>query len=148
MNKRKENHKGFLPENAAQAIQRLTKISQALLDLSERETQALVQNDMFTFSILQDEKELLASQYTKASEEFRSRLEEFRKIDRNLLGRLENIQKKLAEKTQGNNIIVTQMRQRAEKNTHKTLITAQELGQKKPLSYTKSASIHAQQERV
>lgn len=148
MNRRKESQKGFLPESAAQAVQRLTKISQALLDLSERETQALVQNDMFTFSILQDEKELLASQYTKASEEFRSRLEEFRKIDRNLLNRLENIQKKLAEKTQGNNIIVTQMRQRAEKNTHKTLITAQELGQKKPLSYAKSANIHTQQERV
>ncbi len=120
-----------LPVNATAAIQRLIHVSQKLVDLSERETQALLQRDMLTFAILQDEKESIANQYTKASEEFRSRLEDFRNVEKPLLGRLEALQKNLAEKTQGNNVIVAQIKQRAETGTQKTLLMAQEYGQQK-----------------
>lgn len=120
-----------LPTNATAAIQRLIQVSQKLVDLSERETQALLQRDMLTFAILQDEKEGIAAQYTQASEEFRSRLEDFRNVEKSLLGRLEVLQKNLAEKTHGNNVMVVQMKQRAEAGTQKTLLMAQEFGQQK-----------------
>lgn len=120
-----------LPANATAAIQRLIQVSQKLVDLSERETQALLQRDMLTFAILQDEKESIASQYTRASEEFRARLEDFRNVEKPLLNRLETLQKNLAEKTQGNNVMVAQIKQRAEAGTQKTLLMAQEFGQQK-----------------
>jgi hypothetical protein len=120
-----------LPANATAAIQRLIQVSQKLVDLSERETQALLQRDMLAFAIIQDEKEGIAGQYTQASEEFRSRLEDFRNVEKSLLGRLEVLQKNLAEKTHGNNIMVVQMKQRAEAGTQKTLLMAQEFGQQK-----------------
>ncbi len=120
-----------LPANATAAIQRLIQVSQKLVDLSERETQALLQRDMLTFAILQDEKESIANQYTQASEEFRARLEDFRSVEKPLLNRLELLQKNLAEKTQGNNVMVAQIKQRAETGTQKTLLMAQEYGQQK-----------------
>ncbi|MBK9561637.1 MAG: hypothetical protein IPO54_00605 [Micavibrio sp.] len=120
-----------LPANATAAIQRLIQVSQKLVDLSERETQALLQRDMLTFAILEDEKESIANQYTQASEEFRARLEDFRNVEKPLLNRLELLQKNLAEKTQGNNVMVAQIKQRAETGTQKTLLMAQEYGQQK-----------------
>ena len=120
-----------LPANATAAIQRLIQVSQKLVDLSERETQALLQRDMLTFAILQDEKESIANQYTQASEEFRARLEDFRNVEKPLLNRLELLQKNLAEKTQGINVMVAQIKQRAETGTQKTLLMAQEYGQQK-----------------
>jgi hypothetical protein len=120
-----------LPANATAAIQRLIQVSQKLVDLSERETQALLQRDMLTFAILQDEKESIANQYTNASEEFRARLEDFRNVEKPLLNRLELLQKNLAEKTQDNNVMVAQIKQRAETGTQKTLLMAQEYGQQK-----------------
>ena len=137
--------RNLLPEDPAQALQRMIKISRTLLEFSERETQALVQNDMITFSILQDEKELLVEQYIRASEEFRNRIDDFRTIDSALLDRLNAVQNKLGEISASNNAIVIKIRQRAETNTQKTLISAQELGQKKPLRYAETAT---QQERL
>jgi hypothetical protein len=124
-----------LPKDPKQAAEKLIKLSRSLVDLAERETQALVQNDIVTFAILQDEKEFLTGQYAAASEEFRSRLEEFRSLDRAVLARLEELQKRLAEKTHANNAIVMQMRQRAVKNTQSTLLSAQELGQRNPVNF-------------
>ncbi|MCE7887117.1 MAG: hypothetical protein DYH13_06405 [Alphaproteobacteria bacterium PRO2] len=120
-----------LPTNATAAIQKLIQVSQKLVDLSERETQALLQRDMLAFAIIQDEKESITGQYTKASEEFRARLDDFRNVEKSLLGRLEVLQKNLAEKTHGNNAMVVQMKQRAEAGTQKTLLMAQEFGQQK-----------------
>jgi hypothetical protein len=124
-----------MPKDPKQAAEKLIKLSRSLVDLAERETQALVQNDIVTFAILQDEKEFLTGQYAAASEEFRSRLEEFRSLDRAVLARLEELQKRLAEKTHANNAIVMQMRQRAVKNTQSTLLSAQELGQRNPVNF-------------
>lgn len=120
-----------LPVNATAAIQKLIQVSQKLVDLSERETQALLQRDMLSFAIIQDEKESISSQYTQASENFRRRLDDFRSVEKSLLNRLEGLQRTLAEKTQGNNVMVAQMQRRAEAGTQKTLLMAQEFGQQK-----------------
>ena len=84
-----------------------------------------------TFSILQDEKESVTSQYTAASNDFRSRLEDFRGVEKNLLGRLETLQKNIAQKARSNNTIIMRMKERAELSTQKTLLMAQEFGQQK-----------------
>ncbi len=136
MNDRRKTEGLGLPANATMAIQRLIQVSQKLLNLSERETQALLQRDMLAFAILQDEKESISRDYTKASEEFRARLEDFRNVEKNLLNRLEGLQKTLAEKTQGNNVIVLQMQKQAETYTQKTLLAAQEFGQQKRVRFT------------
>lgn len=122
-----------LPVDKSQALQKLIKISEKLVALAEQETQALVQNDMVAFAILQQEKELLSKSYVHASEQFRGRLAEFRDANRAQLQRLEDLQNQLGEKTQSNNAVVVQIQQRAEKNTQETLITAQELAQQKPV---------------
>lgn len=103
-----------LPGSPVAALQALIRLSQSLLTLAEKETQALLLNDMLAFALLQHEKEKLAGDYAKASEEFRSRLEEFRNADRMLLGRLERLQKEMAEKASGNNMLIDQMYQRAQ----------------------------------
>jgi hypothetical protein len=145
MNKKNTADSKLLPQDAGQAIQRLVKISQSLIDLADREAQSLVMNDLMTFSILQDEKDMLASHYTKASNEFRERIEDFRKVDRGLLLRLEKLQKNLGEKTQNNSLMVSQMRKRAEQHTQKTLLTVQEMAQIRPV---KTANTNSQQKRT
>lgn len=140
------NNGGLLGGNAAGAIQILIRISRSLLSLAERETQALLQNDMMTFVILQDEKEILASRYAKASEEFRNRLEEFRSVDPALIKTLENLQIEIGDKTRRNNELVDRLgKRRARQNTQKTLLTVQELGQIKPLNFPASQLQQQQQ---
>ena len=124
-----------LPMNATAAIQKLIQVSQKLVNVSERETQALLQRDMLSFAILQDEKDAIMSQYTKASEDFRTRLDDFRNVEKSLLGRLEQLQKTLAEKAHSNNAMVLQMKERAETSTQKTLLMAQEFGQQKRVRF-------------
>ena len=126
----------ILPENPVQAARTLIKISQSLLTLADRETQALIQSDFVTFSILQDEKELISMRYMKASKEFRDRLEDFRNLDRPLLDQMEDIQKQLTEKTLSNNIIVSKMHKHSKQKAHATLFTIQELNQKKPMHFS------------
>ena len=124
-----------LPAEKSQAISALVKITQALLDLAEKETQALAQNDMLTFAILQDEKAAVTERYAKLSEGFRSRVNEFRDADKNQLNRLENLQKLLAEKTHANNKVVERLYERARTQTQTTLLAAQEIGQRTHIKY-------------
>ena len=78
-----------LPSDAHMAMQKMIKLSGALVDLSESETQKLVQNDMLGFAMLQGDKEKLVKNYVQASQEFQARLEEFRGFDQALLDRLD-----------------------------------------------------------
>lgn len=129
----KNNNDNRAPGAASPAatVQRLIQVSQKLVDIGERETQALLQNDIMTFSILQDEKETVTNQYTAASNDFRARLEDFRGVEKNLLSRLESLQRNIAEKAHSNNTIILRMKERAELSTQKTLLMAQEFGQQK-----------------
>ncbi len=133
-NKKKEQRPA-LPQDPATAVQRLLNLTQTLINMAERETQALLQNDILTFSILQDEKEILAGSYERASQDFRSRLNMFRGIDKALLNRLETAQKELGEKTTHNNGMVERLHITAKQNTQKTLLSVQELGQQRPVRF-------------
>jgi anion-transporting ArsA/GET3 family ATPase len=110
-------------------VQHLIRLSQNLLTIAERETQALLTNDMLAFSIMQYEKEKVTGQYVTASQAFRDRLEEFRNTDRGLLDRLEKLQKDLSVKSNDNNRLVEQMRHRAHANTQKSMGTLRDLSQ-------------------
>ncbi len=125
----------ILPPNATAAVQDLIKMSKILLDLSEKETQTLLQNDMMGFAFIQDQKDRVVARYTKASEEFRSRIREFRTVNKALLDKLEELQNMLGEKSEANNLLVLRMKERSQRNTQKTLLTVQELAQKKPMRF-------------
>ncbi len=120
----------LLPQEKSQAISALIKVTQGLLDLAESESMALMQNDMTTFAILQDEKEDMAKRYTQASHEFRARLESFRGVDRTLLNRLESLQNALGEKNRNNNSFIESVRERAHMKSQSALLAVQELGQR------------------
>ena len=114
------------PQNA---LNNLCKLSQSLLDIAEQESQALVQNDLLAFAILQDEKEKLSLHYLDASQDFRNRINVFRRVDRSMLDRLEEIQDKLSERTNDNNKLINQIRQNAERFVEHNMKTAKEYGQ-------------------
>ncbi|MGQ0527382.1 MAG: hypothetical protein ACT4OY_05045 [Alphaproteobacteria bacterium] len=123
---------------ASSIMHHLIGHSQKLVDLSDKETQALVQNDMLAFAILQYEKDSLTTKYVGISKEFRSRLEEFRHLDRGHLNKLEALQKTLSEKSHANNAIIAKLKHRIEKNTHQTLLAAQEIAQTRHIHFEKS----------
>ena len=126
---------GILAREKTQAVQQLIKLTRNLADLAERETQALAQNDMISFAILQDEKALIAEHYAAASQEFRNRLPEFRGMNPALLDRLEALQHRLGEAARQNNETVKRIYENSKENTQSTLISAQELGQEKPMRF-------------
>jgi hypothetical protein len=117
-----------LPAQPESALQHLCRLSQSLLDLAERESQALVHKDMLAFAVLQDEKEVLSHKYLGASQEFRRRLNEFRRVPKTALQRLEDLQVKLGERTDDNNALINQIRDQAERRTQDSLLLAQEYG--------------------
>lgn len=130
----------LLPTDPVQAVKALIKLSERMVALSERETQVLVQNDLATFSILQNEKETATTRYTRASAEFRKRLREFKGTDQAALNQLENLQRRLGEIAQSNSDIVERMFKRASKKTHESLLTVQELAQKHPVTEQENAA--------
>lgn len=123
-----ETQNAHLPAQPETALQHLCRLSQSLLDLAERESQALIHKDMLAFAVLQDEKEALSHKYLGASQEFRSRLEEFRRVPRTALQRLEDLQAKLGERTDDNNALINQIRVQAERRAQDGLLLAQEYG--------------------
>ena len=126
---------GILAREKTQAVQQLIKLTHNLTDLAERESQALAQNDLVSFAILQDEKAMIAEHYAAASQEFRDRLPEFRGMNPALLDRLENLQNRLGEAARHNNEVVQRMYEQSKESTQNTLISAQELGQMKPTRF-------------
>ena len=53
----------ILPQEPSMALNMLIRLTNNLSSLADREAQALAQNDMATFAILQDEKTLVTEQY-------------------------------------------------------------------------------------
>ena len=62
-------------------------------------------------------------------------LNQFRGVDKALIMQLETLQNRLAEKTHENMAVVERMKVKAEKNASKTLFTAQELAQTRPVRF-------------
>lgn len=108
----------------------LINLSKKLLDFADRESVALAKGDHFAFAYTLRDKENLAQRYVKASEEFRSRIEEFRRADKSLIQRLDQLQNELKDKTQNNNMAISQIKERSLANTKSTLFSAQEMGQR------------------
>lgn len=108
----------------------LINLSKKLLDFADREAMALAKGDHLAFAYTQRDKETLAQRYVKASEEFRSRIEEFRRADKSLIQRLDLLQGELKDKTQNNNMAIGQIKERSLANTKATLFSAQEMGQR------------------
>ncbi|MFK7838819.1 MAG: hypothetical protein AB8B83_00675 [Bdellovibrionales bacterium] len=130
---------GILAREKTQAVQQLIKLTRNLADLAERESQALAQNDMLGFAILQDEKALIAEHYAAASNEFRARLPEFRGMNPALLDKLESLQHRLGEAARQNNDTVSRVYAQSKENTQNTLLSAQELGQSRPVQFANDA---------
>lgn len=120
----------ILDRDVNRALRELVRLSKKLVEFADQETQALVMNDHITFAFTQRDKERLAVQYAQASEEFRSRLDEFRHADKSVLMQLDRLQTQLKEKTANNNDMIEQIKKRASANTQSTLFAAQELGQR------------------
>lgn len=135
-NKNERSEFSLLPEDTTQALKLLITLSEKLITVAERETQVLIQNDMTSFAIIQDEKETLSLRYSRASEEFRARLEEFRNADNVLLNSLENLQRRLGDITKSNRDMVQRLFESSKKKTHESLITVQELAQQKSVQET------------
>lgn len=120
----------ILVRDVDHALRELVRLSKKLVDFADQETQSLIKGDHLGFAMTQQEKEALAVQYTKASEEFRERLEDFRSADKGILKQLDQLQAELKDKTENNNVLIDQIKARATANTQSTLFTAQEMGQR------------------
>ncbi len=130
MSHREEKKEKILAADAGTAVQEMISLTRTLLNFAEEEAQALVKGDLAQLTVVQENKEKLAGSYAGASQEFRFRIEEFRGTDRRLLDELEKLQNELGEKTENNNALISQIYQSALANTQKTLLSAQEMGQR------------------
>jgi len=129
----------LLPADAHIALKAMIKITENLVEFSNREAQALAKSDMMDFAIMQDEKTVLTERYVRLSQEFRARLEEFRGADPGLLDRLEKLQIELGENTKHNNGIIDRMQKKSEKKAQNALLEAQELGQNHKIEFLSEA---------
>lgn len=112
------------------AMRELVRLSKRLVEFTDQETQNLITQDYMGFAFSLQEKENLAQRYTKASEEFRARLDEFKTADNGLVLQLNKLQNELKEKAENNNRMIDQLQKQARTNTTETLFAAQELGQR------------------
>lgn len=126
----KQKNNSLLGRDPNTALRELVNLSKKLIELADQETQSMVMNDHMKFAFTGQDKEVLAGQYMKASEEFRSRLEDFRNADKAIIAQLNKLQAELKDKTLSNNILIEQIKNRAAANTKSTLFTVQELGQR------------------
>ncbi len=141
--KQLDKNNPVLEKNVNNALRELVRLSKKLVEFADQETQSLVTNDHMAFAFTQQDKECLAQRYATASEEFRTRLDDFRNGDKSILIQLDRLQNELKEKTMSNNILIDQVKSRARANTQSTLFTVQELGQR--VSFPEKAR---QEERV
>jgi len=119
----------LLPSDPHIALKAMIKTTEALIDFSEREAQALAKSDMLNFSIMQDEKTVITDRYVQLAREFQSRLNEFRGADPGLLDRLEKLQVELGDNAKHNNGIIDRMQKKSEKKATNSLLEIQEMSQ-------------------
>lgn len=109
-------------------VQYLCQLSQSLINLVEREAEALVQQDMDLFSQIQEEKQTVSTNYFQASKSFRTRVEDFRGVDRSIIRRLEDLQATLGQRTNDNNTLIANINRQGALRTQSSLLLAQEYG--------------------
>ncbi len=92
----------ILNKDPRRAVEEMYQITEELVARMEIETNAVATNDGSAFSMNEMNKEHVADLYTKAADEFRKRLHEFKTVDKGLLGKLEEAQKSLGQSTRNN----------------------------------------------
>lgn len=92
----------LLSKEPRQAVEEMIKLTEELAARIETETSAVATNDGTTFTMNEMNKEAVADTYQKAATEFRARIEEFRQVDKNLLGKLQSVQNSLGQSTKNN----------------------------------------------
>ncbi len=96
------NNETVLSNNPRQAVEEMTTITEELIARIEIETNALATNDGTTFTMNEESKEYIANVYEKAAAEFHGRINEFKKVDKMLIGKLDSVQKSLGQSTKNN----------------------------------------------
>ncbi len=109
-------------QSPQQVMHKLCQQTRSLIDIAEQESQALVQNDLLAFAVLQDEKESLSTRYQKTAKNFHDRLNEFRNINQSSITRLEGLQEELREASEENNALL----ERIEKGAKSAIKTGTE----------------------
>ncbi len=96
------DQKNILSKDPRQAIEEMITITEELVARVEIETSAVATNDGTTFTMNEMNKEHVADLYAKAAQEFHERIDEFRKVDKALIAKLEAAQKSLGQSTKNN----------------------------------------------
>ena len=90
-----------LPADAAQALQEVIRVTSAVLEAAQAESQAIARNDALAFAGAQADKAAAEPRYTAACRAFHARAEEFRGVPG--LERLLALQNDLSRTAQANN---------------------------------------------
>lgn len=99
----------ILPEHAESAVQVMTQLTRQMLEFVLEEGKLLKQKDASTLATIQKGKELRANGYTAAANEFKGRMNEFKALDENLIGKLEALTTELGKATRNNQKLIETM---------------------------------------
>lgn len=94
--------KQLLNQDPRQAVEEMIKLTNGLGELIEMESNAVATNDGTTFTTNEINKEAAIEAYEIAAAEFRSRINEFKSVDKALITKLEEAQESLKGSTQAN----------------------------------------------
>lgn len=117
-------------------IKSLIDTTERLIDIADRENEAITRDDVGTFAMLQDEKEKHSEKYMSQSKQFRVRAKELKDYDRASVDKMGNLQELLSQKMRSNSRKILQMQDSAPPKPQtpptlasSTLLSAQEIGQ-------------------
>ena len=130
----------YLPTDPIQAVHTIIRLSRKIIDVAQREGQALAMDDMIGFSAVQDEKEQLSIEYERASTEFHTRLEEFRGVDKALIAQMDKLQREIGEHAEQNNKMIARIVENATHKTQTTLYEAQQIAQNQHVVFPASTA--------
>lgn len=102
----------ILSKEPRQAVEEMIKLTEELAARIETETSAVATNDGTTFTMNEMNKEGVADLYEQAASEFRTRLEEFRQVDKTLINRLQEAQDNLGQSTKNNLALLDKLNER------------------------------------
>lgn len=105
----------LLSREPRQAVEEMIKLTEDLIAHIEMETSAVASNDGTTFTMNEMNKEAVADKYEKAAAEFHVRIEEFRQVDKNLIGKLQSVQSSLGQSTKNNLKLLEKLQKDEEK---------------------------------
>lgn len=106
----------LLSADPRQAMEEMIKLTEELTLRIETETNAVATNDGTTFTMNEMNKEAVADMYQQASNEFHERINEFKKVDPNLIRRLDAAQKSLGQSTKNNLALLEKIQKEQEAN--------------------------------